>query len=152
MGPDRRWALKNIESSYPRLFESDAPEIDSRIDRAALTLACIYNYMGEEEKAKNLIDGSLGVLKTGRRHGPGSYDLGYGYAYVENYTLQGRYDDALAELRKWKDDGGRRQWWALKVDLCFKPLWDRPEFIQVMDEIEQEMKQQRQNLREQGIG
>jgi hypothetical protein len=122
------------------------PKIDNTVRyEAAINLAPVLSKTGEQERADLLLDRSAQFILTRPRLG---YN-GYWISDVQIYALQGEKQKALATLRKAIDDGWRGLWWYfLKYDPSLESLHDEPEFQAMIEEIEADMAQQLERVRE----
>ena len=68
---------------------------------------------------------------------------GYEWADVEIYALRGEIEKALSALREAIDAGLRHYWWLLPRKLNLQSLWEEPEFLAMMTELETDMARQR---------
>jgi len=92
-----------------------------------------------------MLDRSLQHIATLRRLG----NFGYGSADVQIYALQGEKQKALSALRQAIDEGWRSLWWYyLKQDPTLESLHDEPEFQAMVAEIEADMAEQLERVRE----
>jgi tetratricopeptide (TPR) repeat protein len=134
-----------FEKIAPELLNEDFPKIESKNYRAAIDLALISSKTGEQERADLLLDRSLQYIQQIPHIG----SLGYGIADVQIYALQGEKKKALAALRQAIDEGWRAFWWYhLKYDPTLESLHDEPEFQAMVAEIEADMAEQLERVRE----
>jgi tetratricopeptide (TPR) repeat protein len=130
---------------FPELLYESDPKIGRRNYRAAVDLALILSRTGEQERANLLLDRSLQQIQGMPRRG----SRGYGFADVQIYALRGEKQKALSALRRAIDEGWREEWWyQLKLKPDLEPLHNEPEFQAIVAEIEADMAEQLERVRE----
>jgi TolB-like protein len=130
----------------PELLNEEAPKIDTEGGFInAIDLALVLSHTGEQERADLLLDRSLQHIQTIPRL---SFN-GYWIADVMIYALQGEKQKALLALRQAIDEGWRTLWWYyLKYNPNLESLHDEPEFQAMVAEIEADMAEQLERVRE----
>jgi hypothetical protein len=130
---------------FPSCCPSGDPEVDLRNYRAAINLALILSRTGEQEQADLLLDRGLQQIQRRPRLG----EQGYRIADVQVYALRGEKQKALSALRQAIDEGWRVDWWyQLKLKPDLELLHDEPEFQAMIAEIEADMAEQLERVRE----
>jgi TolB-like protein/Tfp pilus assembly protein PilF len=140
-------ARARYEAAFPEVLNENEPEIDGTNYGAAINLALILSATGERDRADVLLESSLAFIETIHRLGfEGSW-----ISDVQIYALQGRTAEALGELREAIDSGWRSLWWYyLKHDMNLDSIRDEPEFQAMVKEIETDMAEQLERVREMG--
>jgi tetratricopeptide (TPR) repeat protein len=137
-------ALSLYEKTYPELLLDD-PKIDGSNWRPAIDVALVLSETAEREQANLLLTRSLRHIQTRPRLGM----YGYGFADAQIYALQGEKQKALSALRQAIDEGWRSLWrYSLKLDPNLESLHDEPEFQAMVAEIEADMAEQLERVRE----
>jgi hypothetical protein len=119
---------------------------------AALTFAAILHVNDEQERRDVLLLAIEARIATMHR----TRGIGYGVIDVYIHAMRGDRDEAIAGLREainvgWKvtlDEIGGWQgygsWWMLRQDWKLGSLHQAPEFIALMNELEEDILKQRQ--------
>jgi tetratricopeptide (TPR) repeat protein len=140
---DPKAGLGVYEQLYPELM-TDPPTVHPANCAAAAGLAHLQRQNGDAAAADQLLRESLAVLETLPVVGPS----GHHGTDVLVHIVAGNSERALAAFEQALDLGWRADWWLLRVDQFYEPLWEMPEFQRLMSEVEAEMATQLANLRE----
>ena len=134
-----------VEKSYPELLNEGDPTVDGSNWWNAIDLARVLSKAGEQEHAILLLNRSFQHIQTLPRLGW----WGYVPADVQIYALQGDKQKALSTLQRAIDEGWRGGWWySLKYDPSLESLHDEPEYQAMVAEIEADMAEQLERVRE----
>lgn len=138
-------ARSRYARAYRELTEPELPEVDARNYRAAIDLALVLIRLGEQERANDLLDGSLEVIGTMPRLGVSGYDI----CDVRIYALQQRPERALAALREAVNEGWRLWvWFYLERDPNLDSIRGEPEFQRLHAELRADLAAQARHVQE----
>jgi TolB-like protein/Tfp pilus assembly protein PilF len=126
----------------PELFDPDGPQVNKNNTQQAIDLSLALVRQGETETANELLRLALEVTKGRPRLSSG----GFGWIDVEALALLGRTEDAIAAMRGAIDEGMRLGWWILPANENLASIRDRPEFREMLDELEMDMSARRAAL------
>ncbi len=129
----------------PELFE-ESPVIEVNNILKAVDLALLLQLIDQQEQADRLLRAAIDFYDE--RYMPGSATYPLGNAKVDALALQGKKEEALAELRRVIDDGWRSAWqYSTYLNPNLASLHDDPEFKAMIAEIEADMAAQLERLR-----
>ena len=136
-------ALARYERAFPELLQEDEPTIDDGNLEVAIDLALLLIRSGDQKRADMLLDRSLTFILeiSGRADN-------FGISPVLIYAMQGKSEEALAELRQVVDQGWYSGWWFyLPHDPALDSIRDDPEFQAILEEIKANMAAQLERVR-----
>ena len=140
----RKYAL----AADPLLSSDAADTIDRETARNAVKLAFIHLRQGQNQQARQLLNGSLEAIRDLPRLGT----FGFGIRDVQIYALLGRKDDALNAFREALDAGYRGSTmfdgWPLAVDPYLDDIRNEQRFIAMVDELDGHLDLMRNRLSE----
>jgi len=126
---------------HPELFES-SPTITVGNVNAAADLAFLLQKLGQDEKAKSLIDSSFNWYQ--RTQPQGVYSWAIGIVEVDLLVAKNDYDAALRVLGNAVNSGWNYSWnWYIDSP-NLDPIRNRPEFQAVVSKLQNDMKTQRE--------
>lgn len=138
-------AASRYARTFPELTNYEEPAVDRSNYRAAVDLALVLIYLGQHDRANDLLERSLAVCETIPRLGTD----GYWIADVEAYVLQNRPEIALAALREAIDLGWRYlSWYYLDLSPNLDSIRDTVEFKRLRKLISDDMSAQAVRTRE----
>jgi TolB-like protein/Tfp pilus assembly protein PilF len=130
---------------FRELTEPEIPVVDSSNFRSAVDLALVLLHLDEQERANDLLEGSLAVIATMPRLGTHGYDI----LDVRIFALQQRPEHALDALQRAIDDGWRfLSWFYLEHDLGLDSIRDEPEFQRLYARVKADLAAQARHVEE----
>lgn len=107
-----------------------------------LYVAGLYQYFGDSAAAQPIIDRCRETLANMAAQG---YVLPFSERDmpVELLMVEGRYDEALAELRKLADSDQFISWW-IEFEPNYRPLYDDPRFQQIVADLNARAERERE--------
>ncbi len=135
MGEDYQAALQSFERFDPYLAP-DQLKISVKNVGFARLAALVHLKMGNQQQLEQILAAMDQALEKMPRFGPEGYRL----ADVEIAAMAGQADEAMARFREAYDAGFRNRTldgiWRLKDNPFFEGLHDRPDFKQLVEDIE----------------
>jgi len=129
--------------AFRELTDSEVPEVNAFNYRAAVDLALVLIRLGEQQRANDLLNGSLDVINTLPRHGTN----GYWITDVRIYALQQRPKQALIALRQAIDEGWRVfSWLYLRLDPNLDSIRADPEFQRLYARLQADLAAQAERV------
>ncbi len=137
--------IEVFRKHHPQLFE-EQPLITQKNLLQAVDLALLLKLAGREQEAKRLLENVL-VAYDRPYFTTGGTKNWLVPAKAEALAILGRDREALSELRRIIDKGWRIYWrWETDLNPNFNGLHDHPEFQAMLEELEEDMKQQREQV------
>lgn len=122
--------------AFRELTEPEVPQVDASNYLAAVDLALVLIHLGEQERADDLLKGSLDVIKTLPRLGT----HGFWITDVRIHALQRRPKQALMALRQAIDAGWRNfSWLRLQHDPSLDSIRAEPEFQRMQARLQADL-------------
>ncbi len=138
-------ARSRYARAFRELTEPEVPEVSASNYLSAVDLALVLIRLGEQERANDLLAGSLKVIATLPRHGIS----GYWITDVRIYSLQGRPEQALDALRQAVDERWRIfSWLYLQHDPGLDAIRGEPEFQRLYAELQADLAAQAERVRD----
>ena len=138
-------ALQRYAALFPEIVENDVPEIQDANAFAAVEIAYLQYQMGNEDRGEQILQASIPVLESIPLVGVG----GSCWGNARTFSLLGREEEALAELRRGVDAGCSYNWYyTYNIDPIFAPLRDEPEFVAMRKTVQAAMIEQLARVRE----
>ena len=129
-------ARSRYARAYRELVEPEVPDVNTSNYQAAVDLALVLLRLGETERAGDLLQGSMEVIKTLPRLGTN----GYWITDVRILALQQRPQQALSALQQAIDDGWRTLiWYYLGHDPNLDSIRGEPEFQRLYTELQNDL-------------
>ncbi len=138
-------ARSRYARAFRELTEPEVPEVNVSNYQAAVDLALVLIHLDEQERANDLLAGSLKVIDTLPRHGMN----GYWITDARIYSLQQRPQQALDALRQAVDEGWRIfSWLYLQHDPGLDAIRAEPEFQRLYAEVQADLAAQAERVRD----
>ncbi len=140
-------ARQLMADAFPELL-GDELELVTGDRKPALILAAIFHANGDIQRRDVLLVAIEELIATMHR----TRGISYGILDIYIHTMRGDRDLAIAALREAIDMGWRvtgsnpldGSWWMLRQDWKLASLHEDPEFIAMVDELEADVRKQRQ--------
>jgi TolB-like protein/Flp pilus assembly protein TadD len=133
--------IELYREAFPDLY-ADKPKITEWSQWPAMQLAQAWIHTGEQGRADRLLDAMLqAVLRSRKLRASG---WGTGIEDVQIYSLQGKKALALDTLEAAIDSGWMFYTFVLHYDNSLDPLRDDPRFDALLEELGEELEEQRQ--------
>ena len=121
---------------YPPLFVDGAFKWTGETVKYGVDLAHVYQKLGDERTANNLLQGALNYVHGANRKG----NFSYGFLDAEILALLGRPDEALAALEAGVAEGWRSGWWlSLEKSPNLDLIRGHPRFERQVEIIREDM-------------
>lgn len=131
--------------AFRELAEPEVPGVDIYNYRAAVDFALVLMLLGEQQRADDLLEGSLNVIRAMPRLGVSGYDI----CDVRIYALQRRPEEALGALRGAIDEGWRLwTWFYLDHDPNLESIRNEPEFQRLYADVKADLASQARHVQE----
>ncbi len=138
-------ARSRYARAFRELTEPEVPEVDASNYFAAIDLALVLVYLGEQQRADDLLERSLEVIKTVPRMGT----AGYWISDARIYALQQRPELAIETLRQAIDGGWRiLSWLYLEHDPGLDSIRREPVFEQLHTKLQEDLAAQARRVAE----
>jgi len=138
-------ALQRYAALYPEIVERDVPEIQAANAYVAAEIAYLQIEMGDEDRGEQILQAAIPVIESVPLMGPG----GSCWGNARTFSLLGREEEALAELRRGVDAGCSYNWhYTYNIDPILAPLRDEPAFVAMRSSIVADMAEQLARVRE----
>jgi hypothetical protein len=129
--------------AFPELFDDELPALNMRTALVIVDLALVLQHVGEEQRAKILLNHGEEYFRNRPRMGI----LGFGVEDVRIHAIRGDRSLALAKLREAEQAGWRVLWrYRRDNDFGFASIRNEPEFKAVFADIERDIARQRASL------
>ena len=136
-------ARSRYARAFRELTEPEVPEVNVSNYRAAVDLALVLIRLGEQERANDLLAGSLMAIDSLPRHGMNGYSI----TDVRIYSLQQRPEQALNALRQAIAEGWRIfSWVYLLHDPGLDAIRGEPEFQRLYAELQADLAAQAERV------
>ncbi len=138
-------ARSRYARAFRELTEPEVPEVTVSNYQAAVDLALVLIRLNEQERANDLLAGSLVAIETLPRHGMN----GYWISDARIYSLQQRPQKAINALRQAIDEGWRIfSWLYLQHDPSLDAIRAEPEFQRLYAELQADLAAQAERVRD----
>lgn len=138
-------ARSRYARAHRELTGPDIPVVNGWNYFAAIDLAPVLLQLGETERATDMLEGALKVMKTRPRLGIAGYWINDARAYA----VQGNSEKALDALRTAVDAGWRlHTWYHLDLDPNLESIRGTPEFAEINALVKADLEQQAERVRE----
>ena len=136
-------ARSRYARAFRELTDPEVPEVTVSNYQAAVDLALVLIRLNEQERANDLLAGSLMAIETLPRHGMNGYSI----TDARIYSLQQRPQQALNALRQAVDEGWRIfSWLYLQHDPSLDALRAEPEFQRLHAELQADLAAQAERV------
>ena len=130
---------------FRELIEPEIPEVNDSNYSAAIDFALVLFLVGEDQRANDILDGALEVIKTKPRLGTN----GFWVNDARIHAIRKRPQMALEGLRTAIEAGWRlHTWYYLDVDPTLESIRDTPEFVRLYTFVKSDLEKQAERVKE----
>jgi len=141
--------LEAARNRYARVFreliEPELPDVNDRNYFAAIDFALVLILLGEDQRANDILDGALEVIKTKPRLGTN----GFWVNDARIHAIHKRPEMALEALRTAVEAGWRlHTWYYLDMDPNLESIRGAPDFAQLSAFVKADLEEQAERVQE----
>ena len=130
---------------FRELLEPEIPEVNDWNYSAAIDFALVLILLGEDQRANDILDGALEVMKTKPRLGTN----GFWVNDARIHAIQRRPEMALDALKTAVEAGWRlHTWYYLDIDPNLESIRDTAEFAQLTAFVKADLAKQAEQVKE----